>query len=72
MWVIMEIHFQGLGWEVKLQKRRTSYFFTLIKELVRGNALKTGDHLYYYLVQCEGRNAVLILLDGKERNKAVL
>jgi len=32
-----------------------------------GNALKKGDDLYYYLVDCEGRKGLLIFLDEKER-----
>ena len=64
----MQINFLGLGWKVKLQKRRYSYFLTLMKEIILGNGLKTGDSLYYYLVQYEGRNVVLVFLDGKEKN----
>jgi len=39
-----------------------------MKEIILGNGLKTGDSLYYYLVQYEGRNVVLVFLDGKEKN----
>ena len=56
-----------LGWKVKLRKKRASYFCTLAKELVVGNALKQGDDLYYYLVNVEGRRGVLVFLDGEER-----
>lgn len=59
--------FQGLGWRVRLQQRRSNYFLTLIKELVVGNGLGKGDPLFYYLVKCSNRNAVLIFLDGQER-----
>lgn len=56
-----------LGWKVKLRKKRDSYFCTLAKEIVRGNALKQGDDLHYYLVNVEGRKGVLMFLDGGER-----
>lgn len=59
--------FQGLGWKVKLQQKQTNYFLTLAKEIVLGNALKRGDELYYYLVDCNHRKVLVIFLDGKER-----
>lgn len=62
--------FLGFGWKVRLQHKRTSHFLTLVKELVLGNALRTGDELYYYLVECEGRKAVLVFLDKLERPEA--
>lgn len=61
--------FQGLGWKVRLQQKRSYYFLTLVKELVLGNALKQGDEVYYYLVNCDGRKALMVFLDGKERPK---
>ncbi len=60
-------HFQGIGWKIRLQQKRTNYFLTLAKEVVIGNALKRGDDIYYYLVDCEGRKAIIVFLDGKER-----
>ncbi|MBD3361476.1 hypothetical protein GF358_01660 [Candidatus Woesearchaeota archaeon] len=63
----MQVSFQGLGRKVLLQQRRTNYFLTLVRELVLGNALKKGDSLFYYLVECNKRKAVLIFLDGKGR-----
>ena len=65
----MKTNFQGLGWEVRLQKRKTNYSLTLVKEIVLGNGLKKGDLLPYYLVTCDNRKAVLVFLDGKERPK---
>lgn len=59
--------FEGLGWQVRLQQKRTNYFLTIVREIVFGNALKKGDMLYYYLVNCDKRKAVLIFLDGKGR-----
>jgi len=59
-------NFQGLGWEVKLRSKRNNHFLTLRRELVLGNGLKTGDPLFYYLVKCGERNAVLVMLDGGE------
>lgn len=50
-----------------MQQKRTNYFLTLVKEIVFGNALKKGDMLYYYMVNCNKRKAVLIFLDGKVR-----
>ena len=66
----MEVSFIGLGWRVKLQKRRTSYFLTLVREIVLGNGLKQGDELFYYLVDANGRKGVLVFLDGKDRLEA--
>ena len=63
----MEIEFVGFGWKVHLRKKRYTYFLTLTKELVIGNALKQGDELYYYLVNVRGRKGILLFLDGKER-----
>ena len=62
------LDFQGLGWNVKLRQRRYSYIITVAKELVLGNGLKQGDQLYSYLIHNDGRNALLIYLDGKERD----
>ncbi len=62
--------FEGIGWSVRLQQTRTNYFMTLAKEVVIGNALKRGDAVYYYLVDCDGRKAILAFLDGKERPSA--
>ena len=66
----MTLTFQGLGWEVKLRSKRNNHFLTLVREVVLGNGLRTGDSLYYYLVKYEGRNAVLVMLDGKEVRRA--
>ena len=63
----MEFNYLGLGWKVCLRKRRASYFLTLVKELVRGNALNQGDELYYYLIDMDGRRALLLFLDGNVR-----
>lgn len=65
----MEATFEGLGWKVRLRKKRESFFLTLVKQVVLGNVLKSGDELYYYLVKAEGRNAILLYLDGQEREK---
>ena len=59
--------FEGLGWKIRLQQKRANYFLTLAKEIVLGNVLKKGDEVFYYLVDCEGRKALLVFLDGKER-----
>lgn len=59
--------FEGIGWKIRLQQNRTNYFLTLAKEIVVGNALKKGDEVFYYLVNCEGRKALLVFLDEKER-----
>ena len=59
--------FEGIGWKIRLQQKRTNFFLTLAKEIVIGNALKRGDEVFYYLVDCDGRKAVLAFLDGKER-----
>ena len=63
----IKTNFCGLGWQVRLQQKKSSYFLTLVKEIVLGSALKRGDQLHYYLVNYEGRNAVLVFLDGEER-----
>nr|AQS33890.1 hypothetical protein [uncultured archaeon] len=62
------LEFQGLGWEVKLRSKRNNHFITLRREIVLGNGLKMGDSLYYYLTKYQGRNAVLVMLDGKEKS----
>lgn len=63
----MEAIFEGIGWKIRLQQKRTNYFFTLAKDIVVGNALKKGDDIFYYLVCCEGRKALLVFLDEGER-----
>jgi len=63
----MKVLFQGMGWKVRLSKRRTSYSFTLAKELVIGNALKQGDVFWYYLTRIKERLAIILFLDGKEK-----
>ncbi len=62
-------NFEGVGWSVRLQQKRANFFLTLAKELVVGNALQKGDEVFYYLVNCEGRKAVLVFLDSQERPK---
>lgn len=62
-----QVYFEGIGWKIRLQKKRSNYFLTLAKEIVIGNALKKGDEVFYYLMDCEGRKALLVFLDGKER-----
>lgn len=62
--------FEGIGWKVRLQQKRSNFFLTLSKELILGNALKRGDEIFYYLINCEGRRALLYFLDGKERPEA--
>jgi len=59
--------FEGVGWRIRLQQKRGYFFITLAKEIIVGNMLKKGHPLYYYLVDCGGRKAVLTFLDGKER-----
>lgn len=59
--------FEGLGWKIRLQQKRRSFFLTLAKEIVVGNGLRKGDDVFYYLVDVDGRKGVLIFLDGKER-----
>lgn len=61
------VRFEGIGWKIRLQQKRANYFLTLAKEIVLGNVLKKGDEVFYYLVDCEGRKALLVFLDGKER-----
>jgi len=64
--------FEGVGWKVRLQQKRSYFFLTMAKELVVGNALKRGDDVFYYLVNYEGRKGLLIFLDSKERPKTDL
>lgn len=59
--------FEGIGWKIRLQQKRTNYFLTLAKEIVLGNALRRGDQVFYYLIDCEGRKALLVFMDGLER-----
>ena len=65
--------FDGIGWKIRLQQKRSNYFVTIAKEIILGNALERGDNIFYYLVDCEGRKALLVFLDGQERlnNKQV-
>jgi len=63
----MTLTFQGLGWKTTLRQRRYSHFITIAKELVVGNGLSPGSDLYSYLVQKDGRNALLVFLDGQKR-----
>lgn len=65
--LVQSAQFEGMGWKIHLQQKRTNYFLTLAKEIVLGNALKRGDNLFYYLVDCDGRKALLVFLDGQER-----
>jgi len=50
-----------------LQQKRGYFYITLAKEIIVGNMLKRGHPLYYYLVDYDGRKAMLTFLDGKER-----
>ena len=61
--------FQSLGWVVRLQQKRHQYFLTLAKEIALGSGLKKGDQLFYYLVECNKKKALLIFLDGDQRPK---
>lgn len=61
------VSFEGIGWKVRLQQKRSYYSITIAKELVLGNMLKKGDNIHYYLVDCNGRKAILAFLDNKER-----
>ena len=61
--------FIGKGWQMKIRKRRFSYFMTIVKEIILGNCLKVGDDVYSYLVRYQGRNVLIIFLDGKQRSK---
>ena len=65
----METEYDGLGWRAHLRKKRSSHFLTLATELIIGNGLRQGDALYYYIVNVEGRKALLLFLDGKERGR---
>ena len=66
---LRQLHFEGIGWRIRLRQKRTNYFLTLAKEIVVGNGLRKGDDLFYYLVECEERTAILVFLDGNERPK---
>ncbi len=55
----------GLGWKIKVQERKRNYLITLAKEIVLGNIIHKGDELYYYLVNIDGRKAIVVLLDQK-------
>ena len=66
----IDARFEGIGWKIRIQKKRSNYFLTLAKEVVIGNALKKSDDVFYYLVNCDGRKALLVFLDGKEREAA--
>lgn len=58
--------FTGSGWKVKVQRKRGNYHLTIVKELILGNLLKKGDHVYYYSLLLEdGRKAILTLMDGE-------
>ncbi len=60
--------FEGLGWNVRLQQRRHQYFFSLVREIAIGNALRKGDKIFYYLVELDNkRKAILVFLDGEQR-----
>ena len=59
--------FKGLGWKVRLQQKGQQYLFTMVKEVALGSGLKRGDDIFYYLVECGSRNALLVFLDGKTR-----
>lgn len=68
-----QLAFQGLGWIVKLQRKRNNHTISLAKELVLGNGLYKGSELYYYLTKFNGRTAALVFLDGKgiENSKVI-
>ncbi len=55
----------GLGWKIKVQQGSRNFSITLAREIVLGNLLQKKDELYYYLVNIEGRKAVLLFLDKK-------
>lgn len=66
----MKTIFEAIGWNVKLQQKSHQYFLTLPKEVALGSGLKKGDPLFYYLVNCENRKALLVFLDSGQRQKA--
>jgi hypothetical protein len=69
------IHFIGLAWKSKLRKRGRSHTINIAKELILGNLLDQGDELHYYLIDFNGRKAILTLLDKsplKSLNKKVV
>ena len=68
------IRFIGLGWKIRLQKKGKSYCISLAKEIILGNLLKTGDDIHYYLIEVDGRKALLTFLDKKplESQKEIL
>ena len=63
--LITKTIFQSLGWVVRLQQKSHQYFLTLAKEIALGSGLKKGDQLFYYLVECNKKKALLIFLDGE-------
>ena len=65
---IAVVDFLGLGWCVRLRRVRNNHSVSIVRELVLGNGLKKGEQIYYYLVNVEGRKALLLYLDGKERH----
>ena len=67
--VITRLTFEGLGWLVRLQQKKTNFFLTLAREVALGSALRKGDPLHYYLVTCEDRKAILVFLDGQQKPK---
>ena len=40
---------------------------TLVREVAIGCGMKKGDDLFYYLVECGKRKALLVFLDGQDR-----
>ncbi len=50
-----------------MQQKSHQYFLTLAKEIALGSGLKKGDQLFYYLVECDKKKAILIFLDGSQR-----
>lgn len=43
----MKALFEGLGWKVRLQQKRSQYFLTMVKEVALGSGLKKEDPSFY-------------------------
>lgn len=67
----MKISLLGIGWRVKLRRKRSNHFLTIVNELVIGSGLNSGDDLYYYLGRSQGRNMLVLFLDKSQISSTV-
>lgn len=66
---MVSLKFKEIGWISKIQKRKHTFFISIAKLVAIGSLLKSGDKIYSYTAEIDGRNALITYLDGMPREK---